>query len=110
MGSDRYDTNVNLKFKDSKEEAEARRLDQDPRHQVREEDLLLKNSKVQITLRLDGDVLEAIKRTAEAKGLRYQTFLNAYLKRSFVDGSDDPVLLELVNDLLKRVEKLESAS
>lgn len=43
-------------------------------------------AKVLISIRLDGDVLEAVKAAANERGMKYQPFINEVLRRQFVFG------------------------
>lgn len=58
-------------------------------------------AKLRVTTYLDEDVLAALKETAEATGIRYQTLLNQLLRRALLGKSTD--------NLLDRIEKLEKA-
>lgn len=62
-------------------------------------DAALKEQKTLTSIRLDADIIEAAKRTAQAEGVGYLTWLNKKL-RGAVLGEED---------LESRVKKLEKA-
>lgn len=43
--------------------------------------------KVRVTINLDGDLLDAIKERAAADGLKYQPWLNAFLRKVVLNGA-----------------------
>ena len=47
-----------------------------------------KHSKVLISIRLDGDVLQAIRQAATLKGAAYQTMINEVLRHTFVEARE----------------------
>jgi hypothetical protein len=73
--------------------------------------------KVSISIRVDGDVLDAAKARAEALHVGYQTLMNDILKKALIVGSDkispaisreqvDRILSQL-EDVTDRVQELE---
>lgn len=71
---------------------------------ISEDDLLVKNTKRIVTIRIDEDVLKAIKQYAKKKKLKYQTLINDHLRLSFIkEGNNNSLLMKL----MERVEHLE---
>jgi uncharacterized protein (DUF4415 family) len=60
----------------------------------REEDIAMSNVKIDVHIRLDGDVVSYFKERAKQEGGKYQTLINQYLRaaifkqRSFEDRLD----------------------
>lgn len=83
-----------------------------------------KDHKIRISTMLDGDVLEALKIEAEKEGMKYQTFLNHFLRKAFIDRelsmnaiSKDAIteaLLDVLQtpskDVLKSINKIVEAN
>lgn len=87
------------------------------KHEV-EGELELKNAKVKVTLYIDGDILEYIRKDAKNKNKKYQTLLNDTLREYFLsDESQDMRLKTLEKQLTllkeeyeKRISRLEAKS
>lgn len=111
MAKKKYDTkNIKLKFKEKSEEESAKKLDQSSKHQVSEDDLIIKNSKISITLRIDADLLQKIKEEATRRDMKYQTLLNAFLRKHFIEDPSPSELFKMYLELQDRVEKLEKSA
>ena len=50
----------------------------------REEDIAMSNVKINVHIRLDGDVLNYFKEKAKEEGGKYQTLINQYLRAAIV--------------------------
>jgi uncharacterized protein (DUF4415 family) len=81
--------------KQKKKKATSSRFRQIPRPRTyREEDVAMSNVKINVHIRLDGDVVNYFKEKATQEGGRYQTLINQYLRvaiskqRSFEDRLD----------------------
>jgi uncharacterized protein (DUF4415 family) len=68
-------------------------------------DLDLKNAKVMITIRLDGDVLAAIKKAADQVHVPYQTLVNQKLRETFL-AQAAPISPEAIRELQAELGKL----
>jgi predicted DNA binding CopG/RHH family protein len=56
--------------------------------------------KVLISIRLDGDVLAAVKAEAGKKGVKYQPLINQLLKEHFFGNSEEERIREIVRQEL----------
>ncbi len=76
---------------------------------VEEGDLDPKNTKIRITTFVDGDVLLALRKKAEDKGIPYQTMLNDMLRATLLEGTtyDAKRLLEMAEKINCDVEQLK---
>lgn len=100
MATNRYEIEkIKLNYASEKEQHEA---ENSLGHEITEDDLELKNTKVTVTIRLDADVLQALKEQAEIKKCKYQTFLNAFLRKHLTNN--EPTALD---DLIRRVTEIE---
>ncbi|OFZ54964.1 MAG: hypothetical protein A2428_03055 [Bdellovibrionales bacterium RIFOXYC1_FULL_54_43] len=61
-------------------------------------------AKVLISIRLDGDVLEAVKAAAAKAGKKYQPWINDVLREITIGANESP-LLSAVHDQLKSIQK-----
>ena len=62
-----------------------------------------KDHKIRVTINLDGDVLDKIKEIAEKDGLKYQPWLNSFLRKSLIEGpSIEDRLAKLEKDFYKK--------
>jgi uncharacterized protein (DUF4415 family) len=61
-----------------------------------------KATKVQINMRVDGDVLQWAMREGERLGLGYQTFINMKLHEAMNADSNDMHIREIVREELKK--------
>ena len=62
-----------------------------------------KHVKVLISIRLDGEVLEAVKKAAEARGLKYQPLINQLLKEHFFGNAEEDRIRKIVRQELDKV-------
>lgn len=62
----------------------------------------LKNVKFRVTMFLDLDLLDEIRRLAKAKRLPYQTFINQHLRECLMDGNREAQIRKIVRDELKK--------
>lgn len=71
-----------------------------------EEDILPSNTKVRISMMIDGDVLEAAKAHAKAHSAKYQTVINDFLRQKFLESSNS--LESRIQNLEKSIQLLDS--
>ena len=60
------------------------------------------HTKVLISIRIDGSVLDAVKAEADKKGVKYQPLINQLLKEYFFGNKDEDRIREIVRDELKK--------
>ena len=60
-----------------------------------------KHTKVMITTRLDGEVLEAVKIEAASRGIKYQTLINQFLRERLIGTAEDEKIRRIVRDELQ---------
>ena len=66
------------------------------------------NVKERITTMVDQDALEAFKKIAEGKGMKYQTLLNQLIRNfSGLGGGKRPTKSELTEDSVRRIVREE---
>ena len=71
--------------KQKRRKATSSRFRQIPRSRTyREEDIAMSNVKINVHIRLDGDVLNYFKEKAKEEGGKYQTLINQYLRAAIV--------------------------
>lgn len=61
-----------------------------------------KGTKVQISMRIDLDLLSWLQSEADKMGIGYQTLLNIKLRESKQQGSSDEHIREIVRDELRK--------
>jgi uncharacterized protein (DUF4415 family) len=67
--------------KQQKKKTTSRRFRQIPRpHTYREQDIAMSNIKINVHIRLDGDVVSYFKEKAKQEGGKYQTLINQCLR------------------------------
>ena len=71
-------------------------------------DLTPQETKVKVTIYLDGDLLLEIRRCARKHGKKYQTYINEALREQFL-RSNKTVDVEEFRELAHRVATLEKA-
>jgi uncharacterized protein (DUF4415 family) len=65
-------------------------------------------AKVLISIRLDGEVLEAVKSAAASRGMKYQTLINELLKRELLGSPNEKLdLKRAISELEARMSALE---
>jgi hypothetical protein len=76
---------------------------------IEEGDLDPKNAKVRITTFLDGDVLLALRKKADEKGMPYQTMLNDILRATVLESAsyDAKRLMAMADKINSDVEQLK---
>lgn len=74
-----------------------------------------KDVSIRISIVMEGDLLNAIKASAAAKGVPYQTLLKTYLRDQFIpanpkrsDREEREHMLEMLRELGERVERVEN--
>ena len=58
--------------------------------------------KILISTRLDGDVLEAVKKAARERAVGYQTLINQVLKDRFIGNAEEEKIRRIVREELKK--------
>ncbi|MGK5088716.1 CopG family antitoxin [Bdellovibrionota bacterium FG-2] len=58
--------------------------------------------KILISIRLDGDVLAAVKAEAQKKGVKYQPLINQMLKERFFGKPEEDRIREIVREELAK--------
>jgi uncharacterized protein (DUF4415 family) len=66
-----------------------------------------KDAKVLISIRLDGDVLNAIRSVAKLQDVGYQTLINDFLRGQFVQSDSLPSVKE-VEKINKRLDQMNA--
>ena len=61
-----------------------------------------KHVKVTISIRLDGDVLKAVKADALQRSVKYQPLINQLLRDHYFGRADEQVIREIVRDEMKK--------
>ncbi|MFN7685330.1 MAG: CopG family antitoxin [Oligoflexia bacterium] len=61
-----------------------------------------KETKFRVSMFIDLDVLDEIRKRARAKGLPYQTYINQYLRESHLGSGDEERIRNIVRDELMK--------
>lgn len=61
-----------------------------------------KHVKVTISIRLDGDVLKAVKEDALRRRVKYQPLINQLLRDHYFEHADEQLIREIVRDEMKK--------
>ncbi len=61
-----------------------------------------RNAKFRITMFVDLDVLDEIRKRAKAKGLPYQTYINQFLRETHLGSAEEDRIRQIVRDELAK--------
>lgn len=61
-----------------------------------------KETKFRVSMFIDLDVLEEIRKRAKEKGLPYQTYINQYLRQSHLGSEEDNRIRRIVREELSK--------